>query len=224
MARGLNNILIHRIMDREIHAHGSRHLRGRMIDIGCGTKPYEPMFRRYVDEHVGVDREDPFNAQARPDLVGTAYDIPAPDGSFDSALSTATLEHLAEPEAALRETNRVLKTGGTALYTVPLIWHVHAAPWDYYRFTEYGLAHLFEKTGFEMVEIKALSGFWVTMGQLFVYYLWRFHKRPLSLTRIIPAVGLLIQALAYRLDRLDRAEDWTWMYLVVARKVRTSDA
>jgi SAM-dependent methyltransferase len=217
VAKGLHNLLVNRIMDRAIERHAARHLRGDLIDIGCGTKPYAPLLAPYVRRHVGLDRQQPFNEAARADLIGTAYDIPTADGSFDSALSTATLEHLAEPGRALRETNRVLKPGGLALYTVPLIWHVHAAPWDYYRFTSFGLKHVFEDAGFEIVELEALSGFWVTVGQLFVYYLLRFRRGPAT-TRLILAVGLAVQALAYALDRLDKAEDWTWMYLVVARK------
>jgi uncharacterized membrane protein len=78
--------------------------------------------------------------------------------------------------------------------------------------------YLFEKVGFEIVEIKALSGFWVTFGQLFVYNIYRFNRGPLKYVPIIPAVGLAIQGISYLLDRIDKTEQWTWMYMVVARK------
>lgn len=210
-------------MDKELSRCAKQYLSGRLIDIGCGIKPYAHMLAPYISEHVGLDREQPFNQNAKVDLVGTAYEIPAVNNSFNSALSTAALEHLAEPEIALRECHRVLKPGGVAVYTVPFIWHVHAAPWDYVRFTNFGLKHLFEKTGFEIIEIKALSGFWVTFGQLFVYYLFRFHRGPLRYIPVIPLLGLLVQGIAYLLDRLDKAEDWTWMYLVVAKKKHDSE-
>lgn len=210
-------------MDKELSRCAKQYLSGRLIDIGCGIKPYAHMLAPYISEHVGLDREQPFNQNAKVDLVGTAYEIPALNNSFNSALSTAALEHLAEPEIALRECHRVLKPGGVAVYTVPFIWHVHAAPWDYVRFTNFGLKHLFEKTGFEIIEIKALSGFWVTFGQLFVYYLFRFHRGPLRYIPVIPLLGLLVQGIAYLLDRLDKAEDWTWMYLVVAKKKHDSE-
>jgi SAM-dependent methyltransferase len=218
MAKSIRNLLIYHIMDREIEASARKYLKGRLIDIGCGTKPYRSMFAPYVAEHIGLDRDSPFNAQADVDLVGTAYDIPVEAESFDSAVSTATLEHLSEPEAALKECHRVLKAGGVAIYTVPLIWHLHAEPWDFYRFTKYGLKHLFEKAGFEVLEIKPLAGFWVTMAQLTVYYLFRFHRGPWRFLKVIPVLGLLIQLLGFCLDKLDRAEEWTWMYLLVARK------
>jgi hypothetical protein len=112
----------------------------------------------------------------------------------------------------------VLKSGGVAIYSVPFIWHLHEEPRDFYRFSKYGLKYLFEKTGFEIIEIKALSGFWVTFGQLFVYNLYRFNRSIVKWTHIIDIIGLLIQALAYALDRVDRTERWTWMYMVVAKK------
>lgn len=224
MAKDLKNLLIYHIHDGELGRLGQRYLKGRLIDIGCGTKPYRALLAPFVSEHVGVDREDPFHPEARPDLIGTAYEIPVPDASFDSAICTAALEHLNEPEAAVVECRRVLKPGGYAIYSVPFIWHVHAAPWDFYRFTHFALRHVFEKHGFEVVELKPLSGFWVTFGQLFVYYLYRFNRRPITYTFIIPILGLLVQACAFVLDKIDRAEDWTWMYMLVARKPAAAGA
>lgn len=216
--RKLQNFLIYHIHDRELRRCAERHFSGRLIDIGCGTKPYLELLAPYVKEHVGVDHKDSHHDRMNVDLEGTAYKIPVESASFDCALCSAVLEHLEEPEAALRECHRVLKPRGVAIYSVPFIWHLHEEPRDFYRFSKYGLKYLFEKTGFEILELSALSGFWVTFGQLFVYNLYRFHRGPLRWIPIIPLVGLGVQVLAYGLDRLDRSEQWTWMYLVVARK------
>ncbi|HET6762446.1 MAG TPA: hypothetical protein VFH27_02210, partial [Longimicrobiaceae bacterium] len=86
-------------------------------------------------------------------------------------------------------------------------------------YSRYGLEHLFRKAGFEVVELKALSGFWVTFGQLLVYNLYRFHRGPMRWIPIVPAVGLAIQGGSYLMDRVDRSERWTWMYMAVARKL-----
>ncbi len=223
MADELKNILVNRIHDRAIRELARRYLGGRLIDIGCGTKPYAAMLRGHVSEHVGVDHEGTQHDRGAVDLWGTAYAIPAPDASFDSALCTAVLEHLEEPEAAIRECHRVLRAGGVALYSVPFIWHLHEEPRDFVRFTKYGLRYLFEKVGFEILDLRPLSGFWVTFGQLFVYNLYRFNRGPMRWVPIIPAVGLAIQGVSYVLDRIDRSEEWTWMYVVAARK-RPADA
>jgi SAM-dependent methyltransferase len=221
VARELKNLLVNHIHDREVGRAAAQHLHGRLIDIGCGTKPYERLVRPYVREHVGVDHPDTPHDRSRIDLFGSAYELPVETGSFDCALCTAVLEHLEEPERALRECHRVLKDGGVALYTVPFIWHLHEEPRDFYRFSKYGLRYLFEKTGFEIRELKALSGFWVTFGQLLVYNIYRAHRPPVSRIPVIPALGALLQLAAYGLDRIDRSERWTWAYLVVARKRST---
>lgn len=224
MARELKNLLVNHIHDRALGTAVGQYARGRLIDIGCGIKPYRAMLAPYVSEHVGVDHAATLHNKSNIDLFGTAYDIPAEGGAFDTALCTAVLEHLEEPELAVRECLRVLRPGGMAIYTVPFIWHLHEEPRDFFRFSKYGLHYLFEKAGFEVVEIVPLSGFWVTFGQLFVYYLYRFNRGPLRWLRVVDVAGLAVQGSGYLLDRLDRREQWTWMYLAVVRKPQRAPA
>lgn len=212
------NILVQWIVQNNLSKVIPKFFKGKLIDIGCGEKPYEKLLKPYVLEHIGVDHQSTLHDKSNIDLFGTAYQIPVEDSSFDSALCTAVLEHLEEPEVALKECNRVLKSGGIAIYSVPFIWHLHEEPRDFYRFTKYGLKYLFEKTGFEIIEIEALSGFWVTFGQLFVYNLYRFNRSIIKWLHIIDIIGLLIQGFVYILDKIDKTEQWTWMYIVVAKK------
>ena len=111
-----------------------------------------------------------------------------------------------------------------AVYSVPFIWHIHEEPRDFYRFSKYGLEYIFKKAGFEVLELKPLSGFWATFGQLLTYYIQRFRRGPLRWFYVVDGLGLLIQLIAYGLDRLDKAEQWTWMYMVAAKKPGVSDA
>ncbi len=218
MARELMNRLVNHIHDQALKIYASKYFHGRLIDIGCATKPYRGLLSCYVSEHVGVDHHETLHDSSQVDLFGTAYQIPCENASFDSALCTSVLEHLEEPQQALQECHRVLKPGAVAIYSVPFIWHPHEEPRDFFRFTKHGLKYLFEKTGFEVIEIKALSGFWVTFGQLFVYYLYRFNKGPLRWLGIIPLLGVITQLIAFGLNKLDHSEEWTWMYMAVARK------
>ena len=215
-----HNWLIYRIIDKAFLLSIQKYASGKLIDIGCGEKPYAKMIKPYVSEHIGVDHQDTLHDKSHVDRFGTAYEIPAEDGEFDSAICTAVLEHLEESNRAIQETNRVLKKNGYAIYTVPLFWHLHEEPRDFFRFTKYGLKYLFEKNNFEIVELNALSGFWVTFGQEFVYYLWRFRKggKLNPLWWIIPPIGLFIQSICYLLNKIDSPKEFTWMYLVVARK------
>jgi len=218
MARELKNLLVNHIHDVALEQFAALYLRGKLIDIGCGPKPYEHLLARFVTEHVGVDHRDSLHDLSRTELLGSAYSVPVPDESFDSALCTAVLEHLEEPTLALKECYRILKRGGCALYSVPFIWHLHEEPRDFFRYSKFGLQYLFQQTGFEILQMKPLAGFWVTFGQLFVYYLYTLNRGPLRWLRLVDLVGLGVQAFAFGLNKLDRSEQWTWMYMVVARK------
>jgi SAM-dependent methyltransferase len=192
-----------------------------LLDVGCGPKPYARLMRGRVDMHVGVDHPGSDHGLSAVDAAASVYRLPFRDGTFDGVLCSAVLEHLEEPSEALGEAFRVLRAGGSAICTVPLIWHVHEEPRDFYRYTIHGLEHLFGKAGFREVEVKALSGFWLTFGQLFVYQLYRLHRGPLRWIPVIPAIGLVVQLAALALDKLDRSAESrksTWAYLVTARK------
>jgi ubiquinone/menaquinone biosynthesis C-methylase UbiE len=144
---GINNasikqVLVQGIFQRIFRKEAHKYLSGRLIDIGCGTKPYKDLLAPYVTEHVGIDHPNTLHDKSNIDRFGTAYEIPASDESFDSAICTAVLEHLEEAELALKECWRVLKQGGIAIYSVPFIWHLHEEPRDFYRFSKYGLKYL----------------------------------------------------------------------------------
>ncbi|MBM3126038.1 MAG: methyltransferase domain-containing protein [Chloroflexi bacterium] len=218
MAYETRNILINKIHDRELGKQAPRYLGGRLVDVGCGMKPYKKMLSPFVVQHIGVDHKETLHYNGDIDLWSTAYNMPLCDASFDSALCTAVLEHLEEPESALRECYRVLKSGGHAIYSIPFIWHLHEEPRDYYRFSKYGITYLFNKVGFSVVEIKALSGFWVTFGQLLVYNIYRLNRGPFRWFRVIDFAGLMLQFIFYIMDKIDKTEQWTWMYMVVAKK------
>ena len=218
MTREIRNMLVNNILERALKRNASVYLTGSLIDIGCGTKYYKEMLEPYVMDHIGLDHAATLHDKSNIDLFGTAYNIPAKNNSFDSAICTAVLEHLEEPEQAIQECFRVLKPGGYAIYSVPFIWHIHEAPRDFYRYSKYGLKYLFEKVGFEIVEIKALSGFWVTFGQLLIYNIYRFNKKPIRWLHVLDAVSLPIQFISYTLDKIDKSEQWTWMYMVTVAK------
>jgi hypothetical protein len=93
MAHEIKNILINHINDRELK-RAYNYLKGRLIDIGCGEKPYAEMVKPYVTEHIGVDHQDTLHDKSNIDRFGSAYNIPAEDGEFDSAICTVVLEHL----------------------------------------------------------------------------------------------------------------------------------
>tara|TARA_Y100000996_G_scaffold406607_1_gene383150 strand:- start:2258 stop:2977 length:720 start_codon:yes stop_codon:yes gene_type:complete len=210
--------LVNKIMSEQFYKKSKKYLKGNLIDIGCGDKPYKNFLKTCVKTHIGLDHNETFHSHDNIDLYGTAYNIPSDDASFDSAICTAVLEHLEEPELALQECYRILKKNSYVIYTVPFIWHLHEEPRDFYRYSKYGLRYLFEKTGFEIVELNALSGFWVTFGQLLVYKISTYNNKILKAISIIPLLGFIIQRVCFLIHKFDKDKRWTWMYLIVAKK------
>jgi SAM-dependent methyltransferase len=199
------------------HLRSVAHLaRGRTLDIGCGWMPMVPVFDGRIDRLVGLDRPRPEEPGRPVSVLGDARRLPFRSESFDTALCLQVLEHLPEPEESLREAHRVLRPGGHLLLTAPHIWNVHEAPDDYFRFTLYGLRHLFGKAGFEVVEVRAMAGYFVTTAARFCYLLAHLDRWGLQI--LIRPLYFLTQVIGWGLDRIycDRSE--TWNYLAVGRK------
>jgi len=211
-----HNWLVHRIHDAALEKILEEYARGVLVDIGCGEKPYRTLSKGRVTAHIGLDHPGSLHSKQQVDIFGTAYETGVADNSVDTVLCTFVMEHLECPQDAMNEMHRILKPGGHVVLSVPLFWHLHEEPRDFYRYTEYGLAHLVTTAGFEIVEIKPLAGFVVTFSQELVYFLNYLHRGPLRyLVRVVQTV---IQALALWLNRWDRSSGFAWAYLAVAKK------
>jgi SAM-dependent methyltransferase len=147
--------------------HASSYARGRLLDIGCGNKPYAGMFASRVSEHVGCDVVQ--SSKRRVDIICPATALAVGDSSYDTVLATQVIEHVADHRAMLREAFRALKDNGVLILSGPMYWPLHEEPHDYFRFTEHGLRYLVESVGFAVVEIKQNGGKWALCGQVIVH-------------------------------------------------------
>ena len=145
----------------------SLHARGRLLDVGCGNKPFAAMFRNRVGEHIGCDVVQ--SSDSRADVMCLATDLPFKDGSYDTVLLTQVIEHVADHRSMLHEAFRVLKSGGIMILSGPMYWPLHEEPYDFFRFTEHGLRFLLQTSGFAEVEIINNGGHWALCGQVLVH-------------------------------------------------------
>lgn len=150
----------------------SSHVTGRVLDVGCGHKPYEHLFRS--TEYVGLEIDTPDNrARKRADVYYDGTTFPFESASFDSLVCNQVLEHVFEPDRFLREMARVLKPGGNLLLTVPFAWDEHEQPWDFARYSSFGLAAIMSKGGFEILEHRKTMADIRTLFQLLNAYLYK---------------------------------------------------
>lgn len=150
--------------------------RGRMLDVGCGDKPYEHLFRPYVSEYVGVEHEATFSATAaeargKADVLYDGERLPFPDASFDVVMSVQVLEHTPHPEALIAEMARVLRPDGLLILSAPFSFRLHEEPHDYFRFSPHGLRELCGRAGLVIEEIHPHGNLWSLLGHKVNSYL-----------------------------------------------------
>jgi SAM-dependent methyltransferase len=153
-------------------------LQGRVIDVGCGTKPYRPYFN-HATAYTSCDVEA---TRCQVDLICAADRIPVEAETFDSILCTEVLEHVPDPLSVMREFHRILVHGGRVLITVPMFWPAHEQPWDFRRFPGHGILHLASASKFQVDHLAPRGGKVAMVGQVVLtafqrYFRLRFLRR-----------------------------------------------
>lgn len=127
-------------------------LSGKVLDFGCGSAPYKKLLSQ-ATEYLGLEYDTPENRlHKQANIFYDGITIPLPSNSIGSILSTQTLEHVPNPDQIVSEWFRVLQPGGKLLLTVPCMWPEHEVPYDFQRYTTYGLIKLIKAHGFEVIE------------------------------------------------------------------------
>ena len=219
--RGPHNWLIYDIGDAWLSRFTDCY-RGHLYDLGCGEMPYKNWLLNYADQYTGVDWGSSLH-DLKADILGDLNEaLPIESEVADTVMSLSVMEHLREPQVFLNEAHRILKLGGSMVLQVPFMWWVHEAPYDFYRYTRYGLQYMFEKAGFTDISIYPTTGFWVMWTLKFNYQTTRLVRGPWPIRK---AMGLLLrgiwaigQSVAPWLDKYWKGEGETAGYFVVARK------
>ncbi|OGU34267.1 MAG: hypothetical protein A2068_09290 [Ignavibacteria bacterium GWB2_35_6b] len=192
--------------------------KGRVIDLGCGSSPYKKIIQQMSREYIGVDWNNTLHDKSNVDVFANiCKGFPFKDCSVDTVVCFQVLEHLQEPNFFLSECYRILRPGGKLLITVPFMWHIHEAPYDYFRYTRYGLEYLLLKNEFSDILIYENTGFW-QMWILKLNYHINYKFSGKLLNNIWVPILWLGQILSPMLDKYDKHPQETVSYTCIASK------
>ena len=189
------------LLDEQMKKYG-HYIKGKVLDVGAGS------YSRYIDffnyqEYIKMDVEPGKNI----DVVGSVENIPFEGETFDAVVCTEVFEHLPEPFKPASEIYRVLKKGGHRLVTVPQTSELHEEPYDYFRYTKYGLSSIFSKQGFEVLVCDQRGGFFTTMAHSSIRYMidkFKLYERKWS--RLVNKPFKFFSKFMMFLDKIDKSQ------------------
>lgn len=216
--------LVYKYLLNDLQYAFNKYSKGKLLDIGCGNKPYSSLMPSAVSDYLGCDIVQ--SSQKLVDVICEATDIPLPDNTFDTILSTQTIEHIYDHKKMLKEASRLLRQGGSIILSGPMYWPLHEEPYDYFRFTKYGFRALLEEAGFKVLEELSNGGKWALLGQTIIHTLYpdidhfktkkvRFFKMALNIFGGVSTINKIFSALD------DKTNNYvsTMNYVFVAQKL-----
>jgi SAM-dependent methyltransferase len=184
----------------------------QVLDVGCGLKPYAPLFAHTAYVGIDVQSSGRTDHEKTPDRWFDGLTIPYEDGEFGAVICNQVLEHAVDPFTLIGEMHRVLAPGGRLLITVPFMWGEHETPFDFRRFSSFGIKAAVESAGFSVVEHKKLVTGVDAIGMLVGSEIVAYGDRTPEVTRVQRAlqwlagywwaVQLRLWRRAYSFDRI----------------------
>jgi len=176
----------------------------KWLDVGCGLRPYESCFPSGT--YIGLDVEvSGRNASLK--VADHYYDgriLPFPNDSLEGVICTQVLEHVPDPLFLLGEMYRVIKPGGRLLVSLPFVWQEHEEPYDFFRYTRFGISELLVQNGFKVDSIVKDTGSIETLASGLNAYISNNLVPPIRGVWVAFALGICfpIQIIALALQRV----------------------
>ena len=163
-----------------------------ILDLGCGKQPYRQLYETQCKRVITGDLRKNKNIS----VLLEAEKLPFIDESIDLVLLTEVVEHMNNPQEALKEIVRVLGMNGFLIITWPLFYPIHDFPKDFYRFTEFGMRNTLNDCGFKLVMMKRRGALLSVLQTIF----GQCMSDVTETIRRIPLFGFLLRPLAWLMD------------------------
>lgn len=112
---------------------------------------------------------------------------------YDVVFCSEVLEHVRDPFAAFSTLGELCTPGGTIVVTVPFLVRIHAAPDDYWRFTESGLKVLAESSNLTVTHSSSWGNGACVRAMLYRWPKWN-RMRSLRAEESLPVSVWIICA------------------------------
>ncbi len=152
----------------------------------------------------------------QPDLIDDITASAFTDARFDAVMVAEVLEHVGNPFLAASEIERILKPGGLLIASTPFIYPIHDRPHDYWRFTRFGLAKLFQQ--FDAVDVRARNGWAEAILTLQSRLVLEPGRGALLCAALLVPLATLLSGPAAWLSRVVPSDFLTTGYVITARK------
>jgi len=170
-----------------------------------------------IKSHSSIDAISiDIDSDRKPDMVMDVTNMTFSSGQFDAIYMMEVLEHVKDPVAALGEVRRVLKPGGRLVLSTPFVFGIHEEPWDFWRFTRYGLEHLLDQ--FEDISIRARNDYFRSIIVLFMRTIFSPGRKRQVIGAVAILLGLPFFALLILLDHISPDDRSTTGYFASCRK------
>lgn len=195
----------------------SKFSKGILLDIGCGNKPYKKYFEKYVNKYIGIDIRSN-NADIKADFMRYKFK----KNNFDTVLCTQVLEHVDNPDKFLYKINYLLKKNGILILSVPFAGSIHEKPFDFYRYTEYGIKYLLNKNKFKIKKIVKEGNSIETIIYVLNFFLESTANKPIikQIKRVIVAFNQIFCIIISKIlpNKYLKDSDYPINYFILAVK------
>ena len=148
----------------------------RLLDIGCGEKPYALLINSLVRKYIGLDLPSS-SSESYSDIHANGLSLPVRTESFHTVLSIDMLDEVSSPLQLLHEANQALKQDGYLILMVSNQYNVFRKETTYAQYTADGLRYLAEKSGFNVVLMRTKGKLIPFFFNLTVQFLYRVREK-----------------------------------------------
>lgn len=197
-------------LNKWISTRALPHVKGVTLDYGCGGQPYREWIESRASRYIGADVAAAADVSLDVEIV-PGQPLALADGSIQTIFATQTLEHVYDIETYLKDCLRLLCVDGSLILSVPMQWRHHEEPFDFWRFTRYGIERKLTDIGFVIEEMVPCGGVYSLLAQIYLNHL-------AARSRLRPYYTRIVNRIALWLDR--RASDYedTLLWMCIAKK------